>query len=220
MSVALVPVKSLARAKSRLLPELERHELERLSLAMLGDVLEALRATPSIREVAVVTPDPAVAKATEDAGGRALLRDDPGLNASLDAAAQQLRLEGEGLLVVLGDVAAALPDDLESIFAAAAELGSPCAVLAPSQDGGSSALLRVPHDALPSRFGPESAQAHRDAAHEAGVPFREVRAPSLALDLDRPSDLEQFMKTRSGGSRTRALLRELAWQDKSKEKRV
>lgn len=218
MSVALVPVKSLAHAKSRLLPELARQQLEELSLAMLGDVLEALAATPSLREIAVVTPDPAVAAATQRAGARALLRDDPGLNASLDAAARQLELDEEGLLVVLGDVAAALPRDLEALFDSARELGNPCAVLAASQDGGSSALLRVPHDALPSLFGPESARAHREAAKSAAVPFRELQLPSLALDLDRASDLEEFTKTASGGSRTRALLEEIAWHRRSKER--
>ena len=57
MNVALVPVKSLAASKSRLLPQLGFETARQLSVAMLADVLEALLAVPELTRVAVVTPD-------------------------------------------------------------------------------------------------------------------------------------------------------------------
>jgi 2-phospho-L-lactate guanylyltransferase (CobY/MobA/RfbA family) len=62
MIAAVVPVKSLAASKSRLLPHLGRAAAERLALAMLGDVVEALLATRGLDRVAVATPDPDVAR--------------------------------------------------------------------------------------------------------------------------------------------------------------
>ena len=221
MSTALVPVKSLTAAKSRLLPELARAQLEELSLTMLRDVVEALRATPSVDRVAVVTPDRAVAASTESLGAEPLLLADPGLNPSIEAAVQALSpASDEPLLVVLGDVAGAIPEDVEALFEAlrtqAGErpAGTPSAgavVLAPSSDGGTSALLRRPHDAIPPHFGPASAKAHRDAAARAGAAYTEVPVPSLAIDLDHPEDIERFLQTRVGGRHTRALLRRMRW---------
>jgi len=84
-------------------------------------------------------------------------------------------------------------------------------VLCPSGDGGTAALLRSPHDAIPARFGAESAARHRAAAGAAGVAFRELRLPSLAIDLDRAEDVRAFLALGQGGRRTRRALAALGW---------
>mgnify|MGYP001051658361 CR=1 FL=1 len=208
MSCAVVPVKALAEAKSRMLPDLARAERAGLSLAMLSDVLEALLATPCLDRVVVLTPDAEAAQSARSLGAEALLRPDPGLNAAIDAAAEELALgEAEPFLVVLGDVAGLESEDVVRLCRSLAESSVPCAALAASQDGGSSALLRVPHDALPACFGPDSARRHREAAHKAGVPLHELDLPSLALDLDGPKDVAQFLARKTaGGVATRRFL--------------
>lgn len=232
MSAALVPVKHLTTGKSRLLTELARGQLEALSLAMLEDVLEALKGTPSVARMAVVTPDQTVALAAESFGAKPLRLDDPGLNPSLAAAARALDLApDEPLLVVLGDVAGATPEDIEVLFevlrpeaahrqgeqspptaaGTSAGTGAGAVSLAPSADGGTSALLRRPHDAIPTLFGPGSAKLHREAAARAGVAYTEVSLPSLATDLDCPEDIECFLQTPVGGRHTRELLRQVGW---------
>jgi len=216
MNAAVVPVKSLSASKSRLMPELDRDELEQLCLAMLEDVLGALLATPALGRVAVATPDDRVADTARRLGAEALHGPDPGLNAAIDGAAQKLQLgERDALLVVLGDVAGARADDLQALFDARDEHGPGAfAALAPSRDGGTSALLRAPHDAIPARFGPSSAARHREAAKAAGVPLRELPLASLAIDLDRADDVEHFLAAADGGERTRALLQKLGWSDR------
>ncbi len=210
MNAALVPLKTLEAGKSRLSGLLPRDAIEGLSLAMLGDVLEALGEVDAVDERVVVTPDPAVGRAAEAAGARALVRDDPGLNASLDAATGILAdQELDQLLVVLGDVAGAAGPDLEAVFDAAERLGRPSAVIAAARDGGTAALLRTPYDAIPSRFGADSAEAHRRAAEDAGVPVEVLHLPSLAIDLDRPEDLQALREGQGPARRTRALLEEL-----------
>jgi 2-phospho-L-lactate guanylyltransferase (CobY/MobA/RfbA family) len=72
-------------------------------------------------------------------------------------------------------------------------------------------LVRTPHDAIASRFGPDSAARHREAAAEAGVPLRELALPSLAIDLDEPDDVRRFLATREGGAATRRVLAEIGW---------
>jgi len=211
MTAAVIPVKSLAAGKSRLLPELGREDLEALSLAMLEDLIRALMATPGVNRVAVATPDDRVAEHAQGLGAEALHGPDPGLNAALDAAPGKLGLSADApLLVVLGDVPAARPDELQQLFDAAKAMApGPNAVLAPSRDGGTSALLRTPHGALPSRFGPQSAARHREAAKHAGTPLREIELPSLAIDLDRGEDIRAFLSQGDDGRQTRALLAKL-----------
>jgi 2-phospho-L-lactate guanylyltransferase len=212
MSAAVVPVKHLAAGKSRLLPRLARDRLGALSLAMLRDILVALAATPSLERTVVVTPDADVADAAREAGALAHLRSEPGLNAAIDAAARELKLaEAESYLVVLGDVAGARAEDLEAMFQALSELGGRGVVLAPSRDGGSSALLRAPWDTIPSSFGPESGDRHRRAAERAEIGYRELPLSSLAIDLDDPRDVELFLAAEGGGHHTRKLLREIGW---------
>ena len=204
--VALVPVKSLTAAKSRLLPHLGAEAARRLSEAMLTDVLEALLAVATLSRVAVVTPDEEVAEATRCAGAEALRLDVPGLNPSLEAGARKLAGAGDTLLVVLGDVAGARAEDLATLLDAAPAGG---AALAPSSDGGTAALVRRPWDVFPPSFGPESARRHQERAERARVPCIVTPLPSLALDLDEPPDLERFLETEGGGRHTRALLLEL-----------
>ena len=206
MTPALVPVKALAASKSRLFPERARRDVEALSLAMMGDVIACLRAVPGLGEVAVTTPDAAVAECAARAGARVLLRPDPGLNAALEAAAAELVAPGEALLIVLGDVAAADPADVAALLAAAPERG---VALTPTSDGGTSALWRRPADVIAPHFGPDSAKAHREAASAAGAAYVELELASLSIDIDVGEDARAILAHESLGPRTRALLE--AW---------
>lgn len=207
MIAALVPVRRLEEAKSRLRPSLGRESLAALTLAMLDDVVSALCAAPELGAVLVVTEDERVAEAARKAGARALVRTEPGLNASLDAGGALLAREGaSAVLVVLGDVPGLCADDVTAIVRALGELGPRGVVLVPARDGGTAALLRAPYDAISCAFGADSAARHRALAHSAGVPLRELSLPRLAIDLDHPEDLTAFLAGPGGGPRTRALL--------------
>jgi 2-phospho-L-lactate guanylyltransferase len=216
MSLAIIPIKHLSKGKTRLSSRLERENLEQLCLAMLRDIVQALQQTPSVDRTVVVTPDESVAACARSAGAIALLRTDPGLNASIDAAARELAAPGESTLVILGDVAGALPEELELLYK---ELKEPDptksdgqVVLAPSRDGGTAALLRAPAASIPSHFGPQSARAHRELAAQQGVRYRELTLPSLWIDLDRPEDVDDFLAQTGGGKETREVFATLGWR--------
>jgi 2-phospho-L-lactate guanylyltransferase len=208
MNLAVVPVKRLAAGKSRLREALGAARVEALALAMLGDVVDAIRASGCVDRIVVVTPDPEVGDAARALGAEARVADDPGLRAALDATAAAHADPAGALLVVLGDVAGASGHDLAALFAALPAGAG--AVLAPARDGGTAALLRRPPGAIPSCFGPDSAKAHRAAAERAGVAFRELPLPSLAIDLDRESDLAALLASDLPAKRTRAALLERA----------
>ncbi|MBW1843273.1 MAG: 2-phospho-L-lactate guanylyltransferase [Deltaproteobacteria bacterium] len=204
---AVVPVKTLPSSKSRLRPWLDGYSVERLSIAMLSDILETLRQVRAIDRIAVATPDPRIAEVAHKVGAEVLSTSVVGLNPSIEAACEVLApTADDAALVVLGDVAGAQAADIEALLDAGARRG---VVLAPSNDGGTSALLRTPRDTIPAAFGPNSARAHRELAESAGISFEELALPSLAIDIDERADLEKFASSAFAGTRTRALLREL-----------
>lgn len=202
---ALIPVKNLEESKSRLLATLPDEVRRALTLAMLEDLIEALLATPGLEAPVVTTPDALVARQASLAGAGVLLRPEPGLNAALEDGRGRLCFEGDALLVVLGDVAGARAEDFAALLSKAAQQERG-AWLVPSSDGGTSALLLHPSDALPLRFGRNSAARHGDAAREQDLPLHLVPLPALSIDLDQPEDLSAFLATEGGGPRTRALL--------------
>jgi 2-phospho-L-lactate guanylyltransferase len=209
LNVALVPVKRLGEGKSRLLGALDRAALDALTLAMLGDVVSALQASGRIDRVAVVTPDEHVAAAARALGAEALVRLEPGLNPSLDAASGEICGSDDTLLVVLGDVAGAAPDEIAELYDALEARPAPNAAMAAARDGGTAALLRSPADAFTGCFGPKSAEAHRAAAKAANVPIEERALESLAIDLDHRDDLDALLAGDGPAPRTRELLHQL-----------
>lgn len=208
MTIALIPVKRLEQSKSRLFSTLADGERQALTLAMLEDLIEALAASGAVSRIAVTTPDETVAARARAAGAEVVMRPEPGLNAALEDAIERLDpAPDEALLVVLGDVAGATGEDLRKLVAAGCSSPErPGLWLAPSSDGGTSALLLVPARAIRPRFGRDSARQHLEAARSAGIAGQVVSLPSLAIDLDQPEDLVAFLATAGGGVRTRALL--------------
>jgi 2-phospho-L-lactate guanylyltransferase len=205
---ALVPVKRLAQAKSRLRPVLSDDQRREFVLAMLEDVLRLLAGQPAIAATAVVSADEEVLAFARRLGAQPIREPQSvrGLNAALAFAAEALARHGaSGLLVLPADVPLATPEDIEAILATAHEAP---VVLCPSHSGGTGALALRPPQAIPFRFGPHSFAAHRRAAVERGLPVAVVSRPGLALDIDRPEDLPAVLAT--NGSRSREALRAMA----------
>lgn len=207
MTTALVPVKRLAEGKSRLHTRLDRTTIAHLSTCMLEDVLSTLLRVEALQRVAVVTPDPEVARIARNVGAEAFVRPDPGLNPSLDQIASELFAGTKTpLLVLMADLPAVRHEDVYALLAAGTALGERGVVLAPTHDGGTAALLRIPHDVIPAAFGAQSAARHATLAAQAGAPFRELVLPSLRFDIDEPQDLENFLNASHTATRTRSAL--------------
>jgi len=204
---ALVPVKRLAQAKSRLRPVLSDGQRREFVLAMLEDVLRLTLGQPAIVATAVVSADEDVLAFARRLGAQPI-HEPPsrGLNTALAFAADVLARQGaSGLLLLPADVPLATPADIEAILAAWQKAP---VVLCPSHSGGTSALALRPPQAIPFRFGPRSFAAHRRAAAERGLPVAVLSRPGLALDIDRPEDLRAVLA--AGPSRSREALRAAA----------
>lgn len=183
-----MPVKDLQYAKTRLSGFLTSDGRRALALAMLTDVLTALRNARSIARIAVISRDPDAITIAQQVGALAWLDHSPDLNGALTQAATQAAADGAAATLVLpADVPLVTPSDIDMLASLLPD--EPGVVLAPSRDGGTNALLAHPPLALPFRFGPDSLALHQQSAHSRGLPVRLAHSPGLERDIDIPADL-------------------------------
>src|SRR5687768_5691233 len=96
MTVAVVPVKDLARAKQRLSARFETAERRVLVLLMLEDVLQILRRVDGLSRVMVVTREGEVAARAERFGAEVLQEPaNDGYTSAVERAARELTRRGE-----------------------------------------------------------------------------------------------------------------------------
>ena len=204
---AIIPVKRLSDAKSSLSEALNPEQRQRLVLAMLADVLNAVRQAPSLSGAAVVSPDEKVLDFARLHGAADVAEPGLELNAALKLAIE--RVVGQGatsVLIIPGDLPLLKGIDIENLTAMATAQRE--VVIAPSKAKGTNALLLRPPDIIGLRFGGESFPLHVREATRAGVKPRIYRSQTVALDIDGPEDLLK-METLGLGTRTHEFLRSL-----------
>ncbi len=178
-TAALVPVKAFADAKRRLRGALSDDERQALVRRMAAQVVRAAAPLP----VAVVCDDTEVAAWARDHGALVVWEPGRGLNGAVEAGVARLADMGVRTVVVAhGDLPRAR---------GLASLGDPARVtLVPDRHGDGTNVV-----ALPARcgfrfsYGPGSFARHRAECTRLGIPFRVLRRPALAFDVDWPSDL-------------------------------
>ena len=182
----VVPAKRLAVAKTRLRPLTDRADRpadahEALVLALLTDTVAAALASPAVGEVVVVTDEPAAAELVRRLGARTV-GDEPdgGLNAALEHGARAAA--GTAVAALSSDLPALRPGELTAALGAAA--ATPRCLVVDAHGTGTTLLTAVGTPLRP-RFGPGSAQAHRDD----GARALTGDWPGLLRDVDDLDDL-------------------------------
>ncbi|HUZ73524.1 MAG TPA: 2-phospho-L-lactate guanylyltransferase [Stellaceae bacterium] len=203
---AVVPVKAFALAKQRLAGVLPAALRQALARAMLEDVLDALARTDGLAGILVVTADDDAARiAARFGAGVTEVAARDGHSEAVAAAAGRLAQAGEGMLTIAADVPLAAPADFAAMLDACPRGGG--FVIVPARDGhGSNAVLCVPAVAVPLRFGADSYAPHAAAAAAHGMAPVTLRLARLALDIDGPDDLAEFLSVEQD-TRARDVLR-------------
>ncbi|MFD3506792.1 2-phospho-L-lactate guanylyltransferase [Nocardia sp. NPDC058666] len=187
---AVMAVKQIDRAKSRLGSVLSSSQRAQLVLAMFTDTVVAAMAVPQLVSLTVVTPDPLVAARARELGAHVLDEPPAGhdpLNTALAAGAQNVR-DRHGpsrLLALQADLPALRPAELADVLAVAPR-GGRCVVIDHTGTGTAALLIHDPAAPLAPRFGADSARAHR----ESGAVVLEGHWPGLRSDVDTPEDLD------------------------------
>ncbi|GAA3840499.1 2-phospho-L-lactate guanylyltransferase [Streptomyces phyllanthi] len=183
----VVPLKPLARAKSRLSDAAGDGVRPGLALAFAQDTVAAALACPAVRDVAVVTDDELAGRELGALGAR-IVPDAPraGLNAALrhaEGAVRTVRPE-KAVAALNADLPALRPGELARVLDAAAEF--PRAFLADAAAMGTTLLAARPGAELLPAFGTGSRARHRaSGAEELALDA----VDSVRQDVDTGSDL-------------------------------
>lgn len=183
---AVLPVKHLTVAKSRLRGTLGHDQHEALALALARDTLQAVRDCPEVSDVVVVTGDPRVAAAATAAGAQVVPEPAAGgLNAAVDAGAARATRPGRWLAALTADLPALQPRELSAALRAAASGPVRRRYLTDAPGTGTVLLTAPPGVVLQPRFGPGSAAAHAAS----GAVELTGDWPGLRRDVDTADDL-------------------------------
>ncbi len=205
---AIIPVRGLERAKSRLAGPLDAEERVDLVSRLLRRAVAASTSSRLVAGTIVVSSDPAVLGLARTSGAVPLADLDRGLNAALDLARTEALARGATAIVVLpGDLPWLDRETLDAVLSAAgdartrdartrgaAALGESAAsprlvALVPDRHGtGTNVLILAPPDAIEFAFGSGSRAEHATRAAAAGAIYVELGGP-LDVDLDTVDDL-------------------------------
>ena len=183
----VIPVKAPAIGKTRLLPALPDDARAMLARAFALDTIAAARGAASVERVIVVGDDPSLADGAEflaEPGGaeRGLL---PAIRHGIAHAREESSI---AVAVLLGDLPALTPEELDAALAAAAR--HPLAFVRDADGTGTTLATAAPGVPFEPHFGPGSAARHAAAG------FVELEAsdiPGLIRDVDTVDGLEAVL---------------------------
>ncbi|MFJ4685682.1 2-phospho-L-lactate guanylyltransferase [Streptomyces sp. NPDC091377] len=183
----VVPLKPLARAKSRLADTAADTLRPGLALAFAQDTVGAALACPAVRDVAVVTDDARAARELSLLGAR-ILPDEPGggLNAALEYGAAMVRAirPNSAVAALNADLPALRPAELARVLEAAGQF--PRAFLPDAAGVGTTLLAAGSAAELLPAFGPDSRARHRASG---AAELRPEAVDSVRQDVDTGADL-------------------------------
>ena len=185
--VVAIPVKSFAVGKRRLasaVDDARRAGLGRALASHVAGVVEELGLIPMF-----VTGDPEVARWAAGHGFPSIPEEAGGLDAAASAAAHWASRVNSPWLILHSDLPLLAAGDLVEMTN---RLSSGREVIAPSADGGTSAIGST--DAMAFAFGPGSFARHLARLHDPLV-FASV---GLLHDVDTPGDIESAAATARG----------------------
>ncbi|MGM0981927.1 MAG: 2-phospho-L-lactate guanylyltransferase [Pseudomonadota bacterium] len=185
----VIPVKSFSLAKSRLDQRLSPDHRSALARRLCERTLRFFASRFPDHDRLVVTASPVITRLARHHGAMVLEESAAeGLSLAAQRAAEWASQRGyPAQLLIPADIVQLDEAEIHELLEAQSEEAG--VVICPATDGGTNALLTSPPDAMPFRFGPRSAEAHRETALRRGLSCQMLELPQLRFDLDTPADL-------------------------------
>lgn len=188
---ALVPLKELSACKSRLAPYLPPSTRIQLVNMLLDHVIGALRRTPEIDHIVVVSPQRN--HIAEDV--QLFRRERMGLNEDLAYALNNVARRGAThAIVVPADLPLLGADDVSALLQAVPPAG--VAIAPDRHDCGTNALAMELPTRLSLAFGDHSFANHLSQCRDSGCDPAVVRRTGWAFDVDEIEDLRELQRYR------------------------
>ena len=189
---AIIPVKPLKNAKSRLSDVLTSDQRYELAQAMFRHVLSVVTTIQSITGVMVISRDTKALAIAREMGAKTIqesaLSD---LNPALLRATAVVRSwRADAVLVLPADLPFVHADDVRAMIRLSKERS--VVIASDSRADGTNALLVRPPGLIEYEYGEASFQKHIASASRVGAEIASYHSDRLALDIDFPQDLESY----------------------------
>jgi 2-phospho-L-lactate/phosphoenolpyruvate guanylyltransferase len=198
---AVIPVKPLNRAKSRLERVLSADQRLEFAEIMLRQVLSVATNTPQITGTVVISRDTRVIGIAREFGAKTIQESSySDLNPALERAASVLRAwRADAMFVLPADLPFISSEDIAKMIHAGQD--GECVVIATDRhQNGTNALLVRPPGLMQFQYGIGSFERHIALARQAGAQLTIYESERVQLDIDEAPDLELYNDLVSGGS--------------------
>ena len=188
---ALIPVKSLHHAKSRLASKIVPEVRTKLVFLMLEHLIDVVSNSGVIEKIFVISGDETVLRFAKKKHANTVYVPLKNLNSDLRNALIQKELDKSGaILTISADLPFVTVSDIRSLIM----LGhTNKVVLAPSKEGtGTNAILCKPL-AIPFLFGKNSFLKFKHETIKKNLRTAIYNSPTIAFDLDTPADLKALL---------------------------
>ncbi len=191
----IIPVKKINDAKFRLKSLLNHNQRKQLFLAMLEDVLSAVKSIPEIENISLATICPTAIKIGKKYNASILDTFlDEGQTEAIKKSAKTLDKNGiKNMLLLPADVPLITETEIRKVIEA--HKSHPMMTIVPARDKrGSNCIALSPPTAVPLSFGPNSYFPHIELARNSELKLNSISLPGIGLDIDTPSDLKELCK--------------------------
>ena len=196
---AIIPVKPLKNAKSRLAPALLPSQRFELAQAMFRHVLSVTTTIHEVTGVLVISRDTKALAIAREFGAKTLQEGSfSNLNPALLRATMVVRSwRADAVLVLPADLPFINAEDIRAMIQMAH--GHSLVIATDRSSDGTNALLIRPPGAIEYEYGSGSYQRHIRLAEAAGLHVYVYQSDRLALDIDIPEDLRDYQQILARG---------------------
>ena len=196
---AIIPIKPLKNAKSRLSPVLQPDQRYELAQAMFRHVLAVTMTVRQVTGVLVISRDPKALAIARELGAKTLQE---GVLSNLNPALLRATMvvkswRADAVLILPADLPFINADDIRALIAPADE--RTLVIATDRERDGTNALLVRPPGAVDYEYGAGSFARHLRQAKRAGLRIHVYESERMTLDIDVPADLAAYQAILAGG---------------------
>jgi 2-phospho-L-lactate guanylyltransferase len=195
---AVIPVKSLHSAKSRLSPFLTLQQRKNLALFLLNATIKTVKASRFVSDIIVVSSDNIIEYLSFKNSLKFIKDADNGVNNAVILADRYcIENEIDANIVIPNDIPFLSFRSIDQICIIS-EKYSRCVIICPSKRfDGTNILLRKPPGVIKTFYDNDSYANHLKEAKKLNIPIESLDYANLRFDIDTKEDLIEFLYSNS-----------------------
>ncbi|MGE0243176.1 MAG: 2-phospho-L-lactate guanylyltransferase [Nitrososphaeraceae archaeon] len=191
---AVIPVKNLYSAKSRLSPFLTLQQRRNLALILLNATIKTVKSSRFISDIIVVSSDDTIENFSFENSLKFIKDADNGVNNAVILADRYcIENEIDANIVIPNDLPFLSFKSIDQICVIS-EKYSKCIIICPSKRfDGTNILLRKPPGVIKTFYDNDSYANHLKEARKLNIPIESLDHENLRFDIDTKQDLIEFL---------------------------